>query len=514
MKDLKQSGETIQDGGPNQVQNDRKLMASGLVVLMILILSFLFIDRFDSGMLQDIFTFITDTFGGIYLIYLFAIVLILVFLACSRAGKIRFGDGPPQYGNVSWFSMLFCACIGSSILYWGMIEWAYYLDAPPFGFAPMSKEAALISVGYTMFHWGITGWAAYCMAALVIAYFFFVKQIPVFRISVSCNLKEGKRKRFLANLIDVFVIVGLCAGVATSIALGTPMVVQGLNVLFHVPVTIYTKVAVVVFWVILFSASAVSGVDRGIRILSNVNSMLALFFLLFVLCCGPTAFIINNTVNSLGTMLQNFIQMSFSTEPMGDGFPQLWTVFYWAWWIAYVPVMGLFIAKISRGRTIRQVIIGTTLMGSLGCWFFQSVLGSYGLGLQLSGELDTVANLHTIGENGAIMAVLQTLPYPKLAVGIFVALSFVFLSTTCDSSAYILATITSRRITMDQEPPKRSRFIWSMTLIIWPIVLLIVGGLNVVKLCTIIGSIPMLFIFFRIIKNFLCELKGMISRQE
>ncbi len=489
--------------GEGKVQMDVKMISVSLSVLLLLSFSFLFIDGSDSHLLQKIYDFIIDTFGGIYLVYLFVVLVLLVALAFSKAGKIRLGEGPPQYGNLSWFSMLFCACIGSSILYWGMIEWAYYMQSPPFGLLPMGREAAELSVGYTMFHWGLTGWATYCMAAIIIAYYFFVKRIPVFRISVSCNLKEGPRKKFWADFIDVFVIIGLCSGVAVSVALGTPMVAEGLGVLFGIPVNTQTNVAIAAFWAMLFATSSVSGVDKGIKVLSNLNSVIALLFVAFVLFCGPTSFIINNTVNSLGSMLQDFIKMSFSTEPLGDGFPQLWTVFYWAWWISYVPVMGLFIAKISRGRTIRQVIIGTTFLGSMGCWLFQAVLGGYGLGLQVAGQLDTVANLSSVGDYGAIMALLGTLPLPKLAIGVFVVLSFIFLATTCDSSAYILATITTRRITIHEEPPKSSRLLWSVALIIWPVILLIVGGLNVVKLCSMIGSIPLLFIFYKMIRGFL-----------
>ena len=491
----------------SRVQMDSGMTIVSLAVLLLLSFSFLFLDHSDSGVLQKIFDFITQAFGGVYLVYLFAVLVLLGGLAFSKAGRIRLGDGPPQYGDLSWFSMLFCACIGSSILYWGMIEWAYYMGSPPFGFAPMGREAAEIAVTYTMFHWGLTGWGTYCMAAVIIAYYFFVKRIPVFRISVSCRLREGPRRKFWADFIDVFVIIGLCSGVAVSVALGTPMVAQGLHAIFGIPVDTRTHVWIALVWAVLFGACTVSGVDKGIKILSNINSVLALVFVAFLLCCGPTVFIVNNTVNSLGVMLQEFLRMSFSTEPLGNGFPQLWTVFYWAWWISYVPVMGLFIAKISRGRTIRQVIFGTTVLGSMGCWLFQTVLGGYGLGLQLSGELDTVANLGTLGDYGAMMALLQTLPMPKLVIGIFVILSFVFLATTCDSSTYILATITTRRITTCQEPPKRSRLLWSVAIIIWPVILLVVGGLNVVKLCSMIGSIPLLFIFYRMIRGFLEELK-------
>lgn len=495
---------------------DRNILLPGLVLLMIISFSFLFIDFSGSDSIQRVKDFLTLHLGSFYLIYVFVILIILIYICFSRIGNIRLGDGPPQYGNLSWISMLFCACIGSSILYWGILEWGFYMQAPPFGYEPMSMEAAEISVGYTMFHWGISGWATYCLAAVIIAYFFFVKKIYTFRISVSCGLLAGPRwKVRLGRCIDIFVILGLCSGVAVGVAIGAPMLAQGLYELFGIEPSTKENIVIAIFWSLLFSAATLKGIDKGVKILSNINSVIAIVFIAFIFLVSDSTFILNNFTNSLGIMFQDFIRMSFYTDPIGEsGFPQTWTCFYWAWWISYVPVMGLFIAKISRGRTIRQVALGATLLGSLGCWLLQAVLGGYGLQLMLDGQYDMVEVLETQGDYAAIMGLLRTLPLSSIVIFVFIVLAFIFMATTCDSSAYILAALSCHKLSLFDEPPKSARLIWCLASIVWPIILLLVGGIDVVQLCSIIGSIPLLIIVGVMIHNFFKDVKKHLAQEE
>ncbi|MFP3090328.1 BCCT family transporter [Treponema sp. TIM-1] len=482
------------------------LILGGICVL------FLALNTEDNALLNSFFAFVTGAFGGVFHFYIFGVLILLCYISFSKIGSIRLGEGPPQYATFSWVSMLFCACIGSSILYWGLIEWAYYMGSPPFNLEPGSREAAEYSVTYTLYHWGVSGWATYSVAAVIIAFYHFTKKVPNLRISVSCGFTG--QNSLLGNVVDIFVIIGLITGVAVSIALGTPLIAQGLHHIFGIDTGIYTNIIIAVFWACLFGTSAVSGIDRGIKILSNVNTVIALGFITYVLVAGGRAvFIGNNAVNSFGLMVQNYLYMSFYTDPIGkSGFPQAWTIFYWGWWLSYVPVMGLFIAKISRGRTIRQVILGGVLLGSLGCWFFLAILGGYGLDLQLSGVLDTVKNLREGGDYAAIMALLDSLPFANIAHVVFIIVAFIFLATTCDSSAYILASISTKNITASMNPSKRSRIMWTLSLIILPIVLMVVGGLNTVKLCTVLGSIPIIFILTAMVWNFMKDARE-ISRR-
>lgn len=486
-----------------------------LVIILGLCGMFLVFNMRDTALLNQIFNGLTGTLGGAYHLYIFFILLLVIYVCFTPIGSIRLGEGKAQYSLFSWVSMLFCACIGSSILYWGLIEWAYYMGAPPFHLPPLSREAAELSVAYTFFHWGISGWATYSIAAVIIAFYHFTKKIPNLRISVSCGFSGQKSSRAPGKIIDIFVIIGLVAGVAVSIALGTPLIAAGLHQLFDIEPGILTNIIIAVFWACLFGASAISGIDRGIKILSNINTVIALALILFIFFAGNSSFIANNAVNSLGLMFQNYMYMSFYTDPIGkSGFPQAWTIFYWGWWISYIPVMGLFIAKISRGRSIREVLLGGTLLGSVGCWLFLAILGGYGLDLQLTGAADTVRTLSGQGDYTAIIALLDTLPFAKPVMACFIIVAFIFLATTCDSSAYILASISTRDITESMTPTKKLRLLWTIALIIWPIVLMIVGGLNAVKLSTLFGSIPIIFILSAMIWNFVRDARKMVRKDQ
>ncbi|WP_162944335.1 BCCT family transporter [Paenibacillus aceti] len=493
-------------------QIDWSITIPSLLILLAISFFFLFANVSSNSLLSTIFELTTNVFGGIYQIYIFLVLLLLGYVSVSKIGNIRLGEGPPPHSTLSWGSMLFCSCIGSSILYWGLIEWGYYMMSPPFGLEPMSSQAAEISVGYTMFHWGLSGWATYAMAAVIIAFYYFVKKIPNLRISVACGFTKENGKEKFGKIVDTFVIIGLSAGVAVSAAIGTPMISQGLYHLFGIVPSLVGNIIIALFLAFLFGASAISGINKGVKFLSNFNSIIALGFILYVALAGSTSFIANNAANSLGVMLQNFSYMSFYTDPINkSGFPQNWTVFYWAWWISYVPIMGLFIAKISRGRTIRQVAVSTTIMGSVGSWLFQTVLGGYGIDKQLSGSVDTIGKLQAGGDYEAIIALLNSLPFGNIVIFAFIIITFIFLTTTCDSSAYILASIATKDITDDMDPSKFCRLLWSIAIIAWPIVLLIVGGIDAAKLCSVLGSIPILFIFYKMIRNFLKDVRKYID---
>ena len=246
-------------------------------------------------------------------------------------------------------------------------------------------------------------------------------------------------------------------------------------------------------WTALFGMSVWFGLSKGIKILSDINVYLAVLLLLFVLAIGPTLFIINGWSNSVGLMINNFVQMSLWTDPIAKGsFPQDWTIFYWAWWIAYAPMMGLFVARISRGRTIRELVFAELIWGSLGCWVFFAVWGGYALDLQLSGVLDVSAILNQQGIPAAVLAILKTMPMANLVIITFVLLCFIFLATTLDSAAYVLASVTSRELSGYEEPRRWIRITWALLLAVVGIGLIKVGGLKAVQTSTIVVALPLI----------------------
>ena len=498
----------------NAVGIDWSITIPSLVLLLGICVLFLTLNMQNDQILADVYGFITNTFGGVYHIFIFANLLLVCYIAFSKIGHIKLGSGRPTYSTFTWVAMLFCTCIGCDIMYWGMVEWAFYMDAPPLGLAPMSAQAAEISVTYSMFHWGISGWATYALGAIIIAYYYFVKKKPNLRISVSCGFTKENGKETLGKIVDICVIIGLCAGVATGIAVSSPMISYCLQYLFGVQPTTEVNIIIGLAWSLVFAASAASGIEKGIKRLSDANVTIAIALIIFVLLVGNAGFIINNIVNSLGVMLQNYWMMSFNTDPVTQGgFPQVWTIFYWAWWFTFVPIMGLFIARISYGRTIRQVAVGTTLFGSLGCWLFLSVFGSYGLGQQLSGAVDMVGIVKNEGGHAAMIALLDSLPFPQVVITVFLVISFIFLATTGDSSAYTIASVSATNLRGESDPKRSARILWGFAIVIWPVALLIGGGLEVVKLCSVLGSIPILVILFIMIRNFLRDARAQAGIQ-
>jgi BCCT family betaine/carnitine transporter len=306
------------------------------------------------------FAFLTQQLGFLYIWAAIANLAFVCWIGLGRFGKVRLSsDGSgPEFSTFSWAAMLFCAGMGTGILYWGTIEWAYYIDSPPYGAAPRSTEAIEWATAYPLFHWGVTGWALYCLPALALAYGFFVRGQPSLRLSTACRPLIGDAADgWLGTLIDLIFMVGLLGASGTGIGLAVPLISTGLARLVGIEVGFGLNTAVILVVTLIFSASVWFGLEKGIQRLSRWNVNLTLVLLAFVLVVGPTVFILDTGTNAVGHMLQNFIKMNFWTDPIDEtGFVESWTIFYWAWWIALAPFMGMFVARISPGRTLREVV--------------------------------------------------------------------------------------------------------------------------------------------------------------
>lgn len=455
--------------------------------------------------------FMTHNFGALYLLVGIAAFAFLLFVAFSKNGHVKLGNknDEKEFGTISWAAMLFAAGIGSSILYWAMIEWAYYYEGPPFGITPESQDAIYWSSAYGIFHWGPMAWAIYTLPALPIAYFYYVRKKPVLKISeavrpVLGNLVDGP----LGIVIDVLFMFGLMGGAGTTLALGTPMIAEGVHDITGIPISLGMQAVIMLLCTTIFAISAYSGLRRGIKVLSDINLWLALFILAFVFILGPTVFISRTTLTSVGTIADNFFKMSTWLEPFGDlgnftktGFPESWTIFYWAWWVVYAPFVGLFVARISRGRTIREMILGTMIYGTIGCILFFGILGNFGLYLQLSGSFDVTGFMNEHGAPATIIAILHHLPLGNLIVPLFSILAIIFLATTFDSSSYILAAVVQRKV--QSEPLRWNRLFWAFTLCLLPLVLMFIGDLETLQTASIVSGFPVVFIMFLLSWSFM-----------
>ncbi|WP_104401745.1 BCCT family transporter [Vibrio penaeicida] len=448
-------------------------------------------------------SFMTDKLGFLYLTLGISAFFFMIYVVFSDMGQIKLGeaDEKPEFATASWAAMLFCGGIGASILYWGCIEWAYYYQSPPFQLEAGSEEAVRWAATYGIFHWGPIAWSIYLIPALPIAYFFYVRKQPVLKVSSALMpvLGEARTKKAPGKIIDVLFIFGLLGGAATTLGLAAPLIGEGLNQLFGIPQNTYSQIGVLLVCTAIFAYSSYAGMEKGIKILSNINFWGAMGLLTFVLAVGPTIFMLETGLDSLGRMLSNFFTMATWAEPFGGygsfdntHFPQDWTIFYWAWWLVFAPSMGLFVARISRGRTIKQMVTGSIFFGSLGCFLFFMILGNYGLSLQLSGKLDVVAILNAEGATKAIFAMLNALPFNKVVIAVFTLLCIIFTATTFDSISYILASVVQNNVS--EEPMRWNRMFWAFTLSFLPTVLMFLGGLSTLQTAAIVGGLPLLVI--------------------
>lgn len=452
----------------------------------------------DTGgqLLIELYGTVSSQLGFLYLLAGLAVVILLSWLALGPYGKVRLsaGDEKPEFSDFSWIAMLFCAGIGAGLMAWAPIEWGYYYGAPPMGAEPFSVESAEWASSYGIFHWGPTAWAFYCLPTIAIAYPYYVKKTPFLRLSTSCHYFFGGEDETRGErLIDWLFMIGLLGGAGTSLGFSTPMIAACVARVTGWEANFTMELAVVVVSVVLFATSVWMGLKKGIKRLSDFNMWLAFLLLMLVLVAGPTVFLLKTSVNSLGLIVQNFIRMNSWTEPFTDsGFVESWTIFYWAWWIAYAPFVGLFVTRISRGRSIRQVIFGMTGYGSLGAGLFYMIIGNFGLSLELNQTLMVTEIMSEEGVPAAIVAILDQLPLATLVIVIYALIALVFSATTYDSASYILASVATRRLPAGEDPERWHRVFWAFALAILPLTLMFIGGLKVIQSATLIVSLPLI----------------------
>lgn len=454
--------------------------------------------------LAKVYTSISNQFGVLYLIAGALSFGFLLWLALSRFGKIKLGneDDTPEFKEFSWAGMLFCAGVGAGLLYWAVIEWGYYFSDPPHGIEKGTAAAQDWASAYGLFHWGPIAWAFYGLFAIAIAYPFYVKKAPYLRLSTALHGLLGTESLLgpFARTVDILFVLSLIGGAGYSLGITTPMISAGISHITGFEDGFGWQVITALFCVALFGTSAYLGLRKGIKTLSDWNVNLALLFLAFVLFTGPTVYILKTSLSSFGFLLSNFVRMSTWADPFTDsGFVESWTIFYWAWWVAYAPFVGLFVARISRGRTIRQLIMGMLVYGSLGGMLFFMVLGNYGLHLETVKNAGFVTVMENKGEVAAIMLMLNSLPIPNLSIAAFCLISLIFCATTYDSASYIIASTVTRKLHPGEDPAKWNRLFWAFALAVLPIALMYIdashaGTSKAIRSILLLASFPILFI--------------------
>ncbi|WP_163835339.1 BCCT family transporter [Spartinivicinus ruber] len=489
------------------------LTISLVTVSSIVIILTLFPESGKTGA-NYIFNWLTMIFGTPILLAVFLAVVFLVILGFGKYGNIRLGDSNPEYSTFSWVAMMICAGLGSATVYWAFAEWAYYFTSPPLGIEKGTTAAYEISTAYNLFHWGISAWSTYCIAALPVAYHFHVRKNPGLSLSAVCSAVRGSKEttpmwRSLCRLIDTIFIFTCFGGLSITLGVSVPMVAEILASIVDIKPSFGMNLGIILFISAIFSLSSYIGIAKGMARISSINTYLAIGFCLAVFIMGPTLYIAKSTVNGLGTMFQNFIKMSLWTDPVeNSGFPEGWTIFYWLYWITYTPFVALFITKVSKGRTIRAVITNMLVSGSIGCFFFFGIIGSFSQHANINGVVD-VAGMVVAGQgNPAIVQLLNTLPVSTIFIVLFATISVLFLATTLDSAAFTMAATVTRGIKEGEDPSPMIRLFWCIMLAAVPLAMLFIRApLNTIKTCAIVTAIPLTFILGYMIYGFIRWLK-------
>jgi len=483
----------------NDVQNqnlDRLIFFGSVLIIFSLCIPLALFPEQGAELLGAAFNYLTQSFGIFYIGGSIATISFLGFIAFSRHGAIRLGNDAPDFSTASWFAMLFCGGIGTSVLYWGTVEWAYYFQSPPYSVVAESEEALRWAGSYPIFHWGIMGWAFYCLPGVAIAYSYYVRGVKSLRLSDACEPVIGKHSRGpLGRVIDLLFVVGLVGACSTGIALSVPLIGMSVEELLSLDREAWGfSLDLIVIFVVtcIFATSVWIGLEKGIKRLSDLNVTMAILLLAFILIVGPTLFMVEMGVESLGHMVQNFVRMSTWTDPLGTSdFVESWTVFYWAWWLALGPYMGIFITKISKGRTLKQLILGCVCFGTLGCFLFFSILGNYAAYLELNDLYPVLDTLESQGPATLIVAVLGTLPMSSLILFVFTLVCVIFAATSYDSASYTLAASATQSLDSDEHPARWHRVFWAFLLGVLPITLVYLGGLDPLKSAVTLVSVPL-----------------------
>lgn len=446
--------------------------------------------------------------GWFYMAVVAMFFVFVIYLAFSRYAFVRLGpdDSRPDFSYPSWFAMLFSAGMGIGLMFFGVAEPVTHFIAPPVGEGG-DVAAARQAMQLTFFHWGLQAWAIYIVVGLSLAYFSFRHGLPLTIRSAFYPLLGDRIYGPIGHAIDIFAVLGTMFGVATSLGIGVMQVNAGLSYLFDVPVSTTVQVGLIACITGLATISVVKGLDGGIRRISEFNMIMAVVLLIFMLVVGPTVTLLSSLIQNIGAYLSGMVEMTmmlYAYEPndwMGD-----WTLFYWAWWISWSPFVGMFIARVSRGRTIREFILGVMLVPTGFTFMWLSFFGNTAIFLELGGVGNEIANAVNNDMPTAVFVLLEQLPWTTFMSVLTTLLVITFFVTSSDSGSLVIDIITSGG---QEDPPVWQRIFWAVSEGVVAAVLLIAGGLSALQTAAITSALPfsiiMLFICFALLKGLKAE---------
>jgi glycine betaine transporter len=454
------------------------------------------------------FAFFTQKFGWLYLVAMIAFVVFAIFIAAGKWGNITLGeDGEkPEYSTLTWFAMLFGCGMGVGLVFWGVAEPISFYVSPAAGVAPETPEAANFALKAAFMHWGVSPWANYAIMGLGLAYFGFRKKQNAMISTTLVPLIGDRAKGMLGTIVDVLAVFATVAGVVTSLGLGVMQINSGLNMVLGIPSNLMIQIIIILIISVIYISTAAAGIEKGIAVISDINLYLFVGLMIAGFVLGPKMEILNGFIGGIGSYLQDFIKDSLLVNGYGDNSWTFdWRIFYWAWFIAWAPFVGVFIARISKGRTIREFIMGVALVPGLTSIVWFSIFGCLGLHLANTGVLthEQLAAIAAAPETG-LFTVLQYYPLTKIFSIVAIVLLNTFFITSANSGTFVLSMLTSDG---EQNPPKKKMVIWGVIQSIMAIGMMLAGGLKPLQTISLAAAFPFIFIMFAEMASLVIALK-------
>ncbi|MDW8848275.1 choline transporter [Erwinia sp. MMLR14_017] len=467
-------------------------------LILLFSLTTIFFTELSDRWINTALEWVSNTFGWYYLLAATVYIVFVVVIAASRFGSIKLGpeQSKPEFSLMSWAAMLFAAGIGIDLMFFSVAEPVTQYMMPPEG-QGQTMEAARQAMVWTLFHYGLTGWAMYALMGIALGYFSYRYGLPLTIRSALYPIFGKRINGPIGHSVDIAAVIGTIFGIATTLGIGVVQLNYGLNVLFHVPEGLTAQAALIALSVIMATISVTSGVNKGIRILSELNVLLALGLILFVLFMGDTSFLLNALVLNVGDYINRFMGMTLNsfafdrpTEWMNN-----WTLFFWAWWVAWSPFVGLFLARISRGRTIRQFVVGTLTIPFIFTLLWLSIFGNSALNEIIHGNLGFAQETLAHPERGFYSLLAQ---YPAFTFSASVATitGLLFYVTSADSGSLVLGNFTSQLSDINSDAPNWLRIFWSLAIGLLTLGMLMVNGVTALQKTTVIMGLPFSFVIF------------------
>ncbi|MDN5693869.1 MAG: BCCT family transporter [Psychrobacter sp.] len=486
--------------GPFPKVNKPVFITSSVLIVGFIIFGSLFSET-AAALFSFLQAFIAEKFRWLFIILFNMALVFCIYLTASRYGDIRLGKQTerPQYSLFSWIAMLFSAGIGIGLVYWGTAEPLYHFMAPPLGEAE-TLESAKQAMNLSFLHWGLHAWAIYTIVALSLAYFHFRRGLP---LSIRSTLYPILGQRIYGkwgHTVDVLAVFGTMFGVVTSLGLGVMQINAGLEGLFGIPSTLTIQFIIIAFVTSLACGSLMLGLDKGIKRLSDINMGLTGILLAFMVILGPTLFIFDSFIENVGNYLANIVTLSTWSEAYSNtDWQKAWTIFYWAWWVSWSPFVGVFIARISRGRTIREFVFGVLLIPMTILFFWFTTFGGVAIQMELlAGMNPEVVSPGLVAAvqadyGSAIFKLVEYYPLTKPITLLIVVMIVLWFVTSSDSASFVIDMLTAGG---DTNPPKIQRLFWALMQGLIAAILLAAGGLDALQAAAIVAGLPFALVIF------------------